>query len=285
MKEASYYIKKDELTVLCTLCPKVCSIAPFEYGFCMSRKNISGTLFAENYGQISSLALDPIEKKPLFRFMPGSTILSLGLYGCNMNCPFCQNHRISRIKPDVEYKSVEEIVRLAIDLKKHGNIGVAYTYNEPLTGYEYVLDCCKAVKASGLKNVLVSNGFISLKPLDELLPFVDAANIDLKCYNKEKYKEVLGGELEVVKNNIARIHKAKVHLEITMLIVPGISDDPGEFEEVVNFIAGLSRDIPLHLTRYFPAHNYRKSPTDLNVIYQLKHIADKHLKTVYLGNV
>lgn len=283
--EALYYIKKEDQKVLCTLCPKVCRIESGHYGFCMARKNISGVLYSENYGRVSSLALDPIEKKPLFRFMPGSTILSLGLYGCNMNCPFCQNHRISRIKPETEYKSPEEIVQSALDLKVHGNIGVAYTYNEPLIGYEYVLHCSKAVKAVGLKNILVTNGFVSPKPYEELLPYIDAVNIDLKCYNTLKYQQIPGGELESVKNTIVKTHNAGVHLEITMLIVPGLSDNPKEFEEAVQFIAGLSGDIPLHLSRYFPARNYRKSPTDLDVLFEFKSIADKHLRDVSLGNV
>lgn len=283
--EALYYLKKENSDVVCTLCPKACRISPGEHGFCMARKNSSGVLLAESYGQVSSLALDPIEKKPLIRYIPGSTVLSLGLYGCNMNCPFCQNHKISRMKPETEYKSVESIVKPALALKTHGNIGVAYTYNEPLIGFEFVLDCSKAIRNAGLKNVLVSNGYVSPKPYEELLPYIDAANIDLKCYNKLKYRQILGGDLEAVKRTVELTHKAGVHLEITMLIVPGVSDDPEEFEEAVQFIAGLSDSIPFHLSRYFPARSYKKSPTDILMLKRLKNIAEKYLQDVNLGNV
>lgn len=287
MIEATYYTKKEDSDrrVQCTLCPKGCIIARGEYGFCMARINREGILYSENYGQVSSLALDPIEKKPLYRFMPGGTILSLGLYGCNMNCPFCQNHTIAKLKPAVEAVSVEQIVKMAQDMKKYRNIGVAYTYNEPLIGYEFVFDCCKAVRRAGMKNVLVSNGLISLKPLEELIPYIDAANIDLKCYNKKRYKEVFEGNLDVVKNTIATMRQAGVHVEITMLIVPGLSDDTEEFKEAVRFISDLSCDIPVHLTRYFPARHYDKPPTDLNILQRFKDLAEKELNHVYLGNV
>jgi pyruvate formate lyase activating enzyme len=203
MKESIYYVKKDEDNrIQCTLCPKACVMDEGKYGFCLVRKNEGGKLYLENYAEISSIALDPIEKKPLYRFMPGNTVLSIGLYGCNMNCPFCQNHGISRTKPSVSKMSVEKLVNMAQELKKFDNIGMAYTFNEPLIGYEFILDCAKAIKEAGMKNVLVSNGMVLKKPLEVLLPYIDAANIDLKCYNKERYSNVFEGHLETVKRCI-----------------------------------------------------------------------------------
>jgi pyruvate formate lyase activating enzyme len=285
MIEALYYVKKEDKRVLCTLCPHGCRIEPGEYGFCMARKNIGGVLYSENYGKISSLALDPIEKKPFNRFMPGSYVLSFGMFGCNMNCPFCQNYRISRTRPPVETMTAEDIVQIAENTKSRGNIGVAYTYNEPLIGYEFVLDCCKKVKESGMKNILVSNGFLSSKPLEELIPYVDAANIDLKCYDQKTYKDTIGGELKVVKNTVKKMFQAGVHVEVTMLIVPDVNDRPEEFEEATEFLAELSCEIPLHISRYFPARMYNKPPTDIRLMDRLKKIAERRLRYVYLGNV
>jgi len=181
--------------------------------------------------------------------------------------------------------TAEDIVQIAENTKSRGNIGVAYTYNEPLIGYEFVLDCCKKVKESGMKNILVSNGFLSSKPLEELIPYVDAANIDLKCYDQKTYKDTIGGELKVVKNTVKKMFQAGVHVEVTMLIVPDVNDRPEEFEEATEFLAELSCEIPLHISRYFPARMYDKPPTDIRLMDRLKKIAERRLRYVYLGNV
>ncbi len=286
MKESLFYIKKEQSDeIRCTLCPKACYVKEGDYGYCLARKNINGKFYLQTYGKITSMALDPIEKKPLYKFMPGSNILSIGMYGCNMNCPFCQNHTIAKERAIVKDISVDEIIKTAQSLKKYKNIGVAYTYNEPLIGYEFVLDCSKAIRKAEMKNVLVSNGMISQKPLVDLLPFIDAANIDLKCYNKERYKKVLEGNLDVVKNNIRIIHNMNVHLEITMLIVPDLNDRQDEFINAVNFIADISPDIPLHISRYYPARKYDKLPPDINKLNDMKNLALNRLNCVFLGNV
>lgn len=245
----------------------------------------------ENYGQITSLALDPIEKKPLKMFCPGSLILSVGSYGCNLRCPFCQNHEISMAEKDscrVLYLSPGMLVREAVKYQKSGNIGVAFTYNEPLVGWEYVRDTAKLVKQAGMKNVLVTNGSASLSVLEELLPFIDAMNIDLKGFRREYYQK-LGGDLETVKEFIVRA-AADAHVELTTLIVPGENDDPAEMEEEAAWIASVQTrspigQLPLHVTRFFPQyHMTDKSPTDVAAVYDLARIAGKYLKHVFVGN-
>lgn len=291
---------------ICPVCFRHCKIKNGAFGACLARYNRDGKIIPYNYGKITSLALDPIEKKPLYHFYPGSLILSLGSYGCNLFCPFCQNYEISRayekdgklVFENASGKSFrisqrellpEEARDLALSLKERGNIGIAFTYNEPLVGYEYVRDTAKLIKETDMKTVLVSNGEVSLDVLNQILPYIDAMNIDLKAFNEENYRDILGGDLPMVK---AFLEKAAphCHLEITSLIVPGLNDSPEEMEEAAKFIQSLNggkgREIPYHLSRFFPRYKSKNtSPTDPKLLYQLQEIAEKYLDHVYLGNI
>ncbi len=268
--------------VRCLLCPHHCTIPDGETGRCLARRNIRGSLIAESWGQVTALALDPIEKKPLRRFFPGSMILSVGSYGCNLRCPFCQNHDISMRRAGSSEILPDALAALAARAVSNGNIGVAYTYNEPLVGYEYALDCAKQVRARGLKNVLVTNGTIDPQPLAELTEWIDAMNIDLKCFSEEGYRK-LGGRLEPVKETI-RTAAARCHVEVTTLIVPGISDREAEFSALVRWIASVDAGIPLHISRYAPRHRYAEPATDVGEIYRLATLAQRYLRHVYSGN-
>lgn len=287
-KEAMFYERLEKEQVQCHLCPHNCIIPRGGRGSCGVRKNIDGVLYSLNYGEVSSMALDPIEKKPLNRFHPGSYILSVGSIGCNFKCPFCQNHSISMAKPEegnTRHVSSEELVKKAVSLKGQGNIGIAYTYNEPSVWYEFVYETARLAKENGLLNVLVTNGYISKEPLDRILPYVDAMNIDLKAFNHQFYQELVKGGLEEVKAVIGQA-AGHCHLEITTLIIPGWNDSPEEMEEMAKWLASLSPDIPLHLSRYFPGYEMTdKPPTSLNTLTELKRTADRYLKYVYLGNV
>ena len=238
---------------VCDVCPHHCKISEGQLGFCRARTNRDGKIVCENYGKLTSIALDPVEKKPLHRFFPGSFILSVGSYGCNLRCPFCQNSGISMTCGDqinTERVMPKELVNVAKSLTDKGNIGIAYTYNEPLIGYEYVMDCARLAKEEGLKNVAVTNGYICEGPLMKLLPFIDAMNIDLKAFTEEFYKKVRGN-IETVKRTIALAAK-KCHVEVTTLIIPGENDSEEEMEKLSSWLASINPEIPLHVTRFFP---------------------------------
>ena len=271
----------------CTICPKQCTLDEGQLGFCRARRNRGGEIIAENYGRVTSLALDPIEKKPLRRFYPGSKILSVGSYGCNMDCGYCQNCEIARADADsVEWEEFtpEALVALAEQTRNKGNIGIAFTYNEPLVGYEFVLDTARLARKRDLKTVLVTNGMILKEPWERLIPFIDAANIDLKSFTKEGYR-TLGGDFDTVKETIAAA-AGNMHLELTTLIVPGLNDSEREMREEAAWIASLSPEIPLHLSRFFPRHRMRDcAPTPPETIYQLTEIARESLRFVYTGNL
>ncbi|HOW22777.1 MAG TPA: AmmeMemoRadiSam system radical SAM enzyme [Sedimentibacter sp.] len=270
----------------CPLCPHHCSLSENQTGLCGARRNIDGKITPINYGKLTAIALDPIEKKPLNRFYPGSSILSVGSFGCNLKCSFCQNHHISMAGEDdleTQYVKPENLVSIAWDLRNRRNIGIAYTYNEPLVGYEYVMDCAKLAREKNLKNVLVTNGCFCQDPMKELLPLIDAVNIDLKGYTTEFYKK-LGGDLEIVKNFI-KLAAKYCHVEITTLIIPGENDGENEMRELSGFISSVSSDIPLHVTRFFPNYKMRdKRPTEVGRVYGLADIAREKLKYVYEGN-
>ncbi len=244
------------------------------------------------YGQLTAIALDPIEKKPLARFFPGSMILSVGSYGCSMACPFCQNHEIARPAdvPPTQYVIPEELAKAAVRLKRQGNIGVAYTYNEMTTAYEYIRDTAKLIRAQGMKNVLVTNGNVRAEVLKTFLPYIDAMNVDLKCFSEKAYREVLSGDLPTVKEFIRLAAEAEhCHVELTTLIVPGMNDAEEEMREACRWIASLAggagREIPLHVTRFFP--RFRMSggrPTPVRTVYRLADVARETLKYVYTGN-
>lgn len=271
---------------ICQVCMHHCKLKPGQWGLCRARKNEGGEIVCESYGQVSSLALDPIEKKPLNRFYPGSNILSVGSFGCNLRCPFCQNHEISMVWPDMSedcYLSPDTLAGIAADCREKGNIGVAFTYNEPLVGWEYVFDTAKLVKDGGMKNVLVTNGTASLEILEKLLPYIDAMNIDLKGFSEEYYRK-LGGSFTAVKEFIVQA-AANCHVELTTLIVPGENDSIREMEEEAAWIASVNREIPFHVSRFFPRYQMRGiEATAVKKIYTLAETAGKYLKYVYTGN-
>lgn len=283
-KEAMYYEKGEGGKVFCHLCPHNCTIPPDKVGICRVRKNIGGGLYSLIYGEVSSIAMDPIEKKPLYHFYPGSSILSIGTVGCSFRCKFCQNYTISQEQNSpTECYIPERLVRLAV---KNDSIGIAYTYSEPLIWYEFVLDTCKEIKQEGLKNVFVTNGYINREPLEQLLPYVDAMNIDLKSFNDRFYRTVVGGGLQPVLDTIKRVwEEGSISVEVTTLIIPGYNDSKREMEELADFLSSLSADIPYHLTAYYPAYQLNAPPTPFPTLKRLRDIAQKKLNYVYLGNV
>ncbi len=279
----------------CGVCFRHCEIAEGRIGFCGARACRDGEVVADNYGLITSIALDPIEKKPLNRFFPGSRVLSVGSYGCNLRCPFCQNHDISwserafRFKEEAQYVSPDALVELALGYRSSGNIGLAFTYNEPLVGYEYVRDTAKLSHEAGMKNVLVTNGTAELSVLEELLPWIDAMNIDLKGFSESYYNELLGGSMDMTLRFIERA-VADCHVELTTLVIPGENDSEEEMDRISGYIAGLKgtdgTEIPLHISRFFPRfHMTDRPPTEVEKIRRLVGIASRKLKYVYAGNV
>lgn len=271
---------------VCQVCMHHCNLESGQYGLCRARKNEGGAVVCANYGQVTSLALDPIEKKPLKMFYQGNLILSAGSYGCNLRCPFCQNHEISMATGDAAesvYLSPESLADKAAAAKRMGNIGVAFTYNEPLVGWEYVRDTAKLVRKSGMKNVLVTNGTALLAVLDEILPYIDAMNIDLKGFCEAYYQE-LGGNLQVVKDFIVRA-SAGCHVELTTLVVPGKNDSVADMEHEARWIASIGSEIPLHISRFFPRyHMLDAEATAVRDVYFLAETAGKYLKNVFVGN-
>lgn len=269
----------------CGLCFHRCSLDEGRTGLCRARANRGGRIVPLGYGRLTSLALDPIEKKPLRRFHPGSLILSAGSFGCNLRCPFCQNAEISMAGaefPTREY-TPEALAQLALALKPRGNIGVAYTYNEPLVGYEYVRDCAALAREAGLLNVLVTNGTIEDAPWRQLLPLIDAVNIDLKGFSEDWYRS-LGGDLETVKRSIVTAAQF-CHVEVTTLIVPGGNDGEGEMRTLSSWLASVSPDIPLHVSRFFPRHLMTDRPaTPVETVCRLAEAARERLNFVYTGN-
>ena len=267
------------------MCPHRCSLAPGQAGLCRARANRSGQIVSLSYGRLTALALDPIEKKPLQRFHSGAMILSVGSFGCNMRCPYCQNSDISMAgdEADTQAMAPEALVARAVALKAQGNIGVAYTYNEPFVAYEYVTDAARLVHEAGLLNVLVTNGLVCEAPLRALLPHVDAMNIDLKCFTDEGYRR-LGGDLPTVLATI-RASSTACHVEVTTLVVPGLSDSPSKMEAEARWLASVDPAIPLHLSRFFPRYRMQDAqPTPIATLYALRDVAARHLRHVYLGN-
>ncbi len=273
-------------SIRCLLCPRHCLLAEGQIGFCGGRRAEDGMIQPINYGKITSLALDPIEKKPLSYYYPGSMILSVGSFGCNMACPFCQNYEISsgkREKLPVQQVRPEELIALANAHKRWGNIGLAFTYNEPLIAFEFVLDTAKLAQAEGLKVVLVTNGQINEPYLKELLPYVAAWNIDLKAFSEDNYRR-LGGDFQTTLRTI-ELTAAVAHVEVTTLVVPGISDSAEEMQAEAKFLAEISPSIPLHLSRYFPSYRYTEPATEKSKMRELKGIAERYLERVHLGNM
>ena len=279
---------------VCEVCFRHCDISEGMTGACGARACEGGSIKSTNYGRVTALALDPIEKKPLSRFCGGSKILSYGSFGCNLFCPFCQNYDISRSK-GAEFDdeiTPEELAQIAYKYRERGNIGVAFTYNEPLMSYEFVRDTAKLVKSMGMKNVLVTNGSVELPVLEEVIPYIDAMNVDIKSMSEKTYRDVLKGDLNTTKAFIERSVK-DCHVELTMLIVPGMNDSEEEMMELTSWIAGLKdkngnvigSNVPLHISRFFPRYKMSdRPPTDVKKIYALADIAREKLKYVYTGN-
>ncbi len=285
--EAAYYIKKEDLKVHCQLCPDNCVIANGKRGACKVRKNIEGTLIAENYGLVSAIHTDPIEKKPLYHFYPGKPVLSLGTAGCNLHCLFCQNFDISQSTVDeltLYSLSPGEAVEKALQIPD--NIGIAYTYNEPIIWYEYVRDTAVLVHNKGLKNIMVTNGYINPAPLEELLPLIDAFSVDLKAFTETFYRKITKSKLHPVLEALKIIRSHKKHLEITNLVIPGLNDNERDFEQMTDWVSEeLGTDTVFHISRYFPAWKLTNPPTPVKTLKRFYDIAAKKLDYVYLGNV
>ena len=288
MHEALFYTAENEGKVRCNLCPHNCLLSPGRKGICKVRFNKDGKLYTGVYGCIAASHSDPIEKKPLYHFFPGCEILSIGSPGCNLRCMFCQNFTLSQCETLDAIKHLDLSPRQLVDhaLEIPWNIGIAYTYNEPTVAYEMMLETAGLSKTAGLKNVVISNGFINRGPLEQILPYIDAFNIDLKAFTEGFYRKITGGSLRPVLDTLKTIYLAGKHLEITMLVIPSLNDSETEFAEMLNWIATeLSPDVPFHLSRYFPAWKMELPPTPTETLQRLADLASKRLLFVYTGNV
>lgn len=284
LREAVFYEKLENGGIKCLLCPHACKIMPGKTGWCRVRKNSGARLVSLSYGRLAALALDPIEKKPLYHFFPGKNILSAGSFGCNLSCAFCQNYHLAHGEPPLYEIMPQELLQLALEERSRDSVGLAFTYNEPLISYEYVMDTAELIKSRGLKTVLVTNGYIDKKAFKKLLPFIDALNIDIKAFNDEFYRRYCRGDLKTVLDNV-ELAAAYAHIEITTLVIPGENDDRREIKGLACFLSNLSPDIPLHFSRYYPAYKFSLPPTPEPVLRELKDIACDCLHFVYLGNL
>jgi pyruvate formate lyase activating enzyme len=286
MKEALYYLPLGkENKVQCFLCPHQCIINEGKTGICRTRKNVEGKLFALVYDQFTSVNMDPIEKKPLYHFYPGREILSLGTVGCNFKCQGCQNYEISQAEMgELPTRTVtsHDTIRLA---KEYDSIGIAYTYNEPLINFEYLLETAHQTQKYDLKNVLVTNGYINEEPLVNLLPYIDAANVDVKSFRDDFYKDYCRGKLGDVLRTVEIMVRQKKHVEITNLVIPTFNDSDSEVEDLTDWLSSLSDQIPLHFSRYYPCYKMTIKATPLATLERVRRIAQKKLHYVYLGNV
>lgn len=273
------YSQREGDKLRCLLCPHRCLLGPGKRGVCRARECAGDNIISLNYASCTSLALDPIEKKPLYHFYPGGTILSVGTWGCNLACPFCQNWSISQ--GEIPGRIIEP-ERLAVLADR--SLGVAYTYSEPIVWYEYVKDAAELVKERGLVNVLVTNGMINPEPLAELMPLIDALNIDIKAMDRDFYRRVVKGDLDTVLA-AAKAAKGQCHLEITNLIIPGLNDGEAQIRALIDWVAeNLGRDTPLHFSRYFPAYRWDAPPTPPETMIKALELGRAELDYVYLGN-
>ncbi len=279
--EAAYFEQLDGTTVQCRLCPNECVIADGKAGACRIRRNDGGTLMANAYGEVVSLSVDPIEKKPLYHFHPGKPILSTGPNGCNFRCGFCQNSGISQGRVPTRHMEPGMLADLA---ENEGSIGVAYTYTEPFIWFEYIRDTGKIVRERGMVNVMVSNGYVNEAPLRELLPVIDAMNVDIKSMRPEFYSTVCGGKLEDVLRTV-EIAAGACHVEVTNLVITGHNDTDDDFRKLAEWIAGVDETIPLHFSRYFPRHTFTAPPTSADTLRRAHGIAADVLPYVYIGNI
>lgn len=282
-REAMFYEVEGERTD-CKLCPWHCHIKPGNVGRCNVRKNVDGRLQTLNFAEVTSMALDPIEKKPLYHFHPGSQILSLGTFGCNLRCAFCQNWQISQERPPTRTLMPEAALELARKYAPEGNIGIAYTYNEPFIWYEYVRETAPLIKAAGLHNVLVTNGIVEREPLEELLPYIDAMNVDIKSMSEKFYLEVCKGQALPARQTVERAF-GKTHVEITNLIIPGENDSEDELRSLVDWAASVSAELPMHFSAYHPDYQFGAPPTPPATLKLAFELAKEKLKYVYVGNL
>ncbi len=282
MKEALYWEKLEGSKLRCNLCPKFCVIGEGKRGFCYARINRAGILYSEIYNRAMAANLDPIEKKPLYHFHPGARIFSLGTRGCNQRCDFCQNWHMLESDAPLEEITAEEAVQAARD---RGSIGIAYTYNEPFIWYEFLLECAALARQSGLANVLVTNGYFNPEPFAQLAPFIDAMNIDIKSMDPSFYTEICKSDLPPVLETCRTAHQLGIHVEFTNLMIPTKNDADEQIERLVDFVAGLSREIPLHFSAYYPCYKMNIEATPLATLRRAADIAGRKLDYVYLGNV
>jgi pyruvate formate lyase activating enzyme len=283
LKQAMYWEKTEGGRVHCLLCPHGCRIADSEVGLCRVRQNTDGVLRTLNYERVSSVHWDPIEKKPLFHFHPGSQILSLGTVGCNLACAFCQNWSISQASCGTQRMSSEEAVNLA--KSRPGNLGIAYTYNEPFIWYEFVLETAKLIREQGMKNVLVTNGYVNEEPLREILPYIDAMNVDIKSMGKDFYRELCRGRPEPPRRTVEIACEAGCLVEVTNLVIPNWNDSESDLTSLVDWVASVGRDVPLHFSRYHPDHQLTEPPTPTETLLRARQLALAKLDYVYIGNV
>lgn len=288
MKEAEFYRKLTGDAVQCYLCPHHCKLDNGSFGICQVRQNKGGKLIANSYGLVTAMHSDPVEKKPLYHFYPGKCILSIGSYGCNFRCEFCQNWQISQCMPAkkerVKVVSSQEVLEIASQIKN--NIGIAFTYNEPAVNYEFMFELAGMVKSSGMSTVMVTNGFIAEKPFSEILPYMDAFNVDLKLITEDQHLAVTGARLRPVLRTLKSIREAGKHLEITHLVVTGINDNLEHFGEMIKWISGeLGGETVLHISRYFPSYKYARSATSPALMDIMYNKAIEKLHYTYLGNI
>ena len=284
MEEKLRFYKEDGSYIKCYLCPHNCSLSEGKFGACRLRTVKNNIPIVINYGEVTSANVDPIEKKPLYHFKPGRDILSVGTFGCNMSCSFCQNYEISQNKPSSEFIDIDKLINLIINIPN--NVGIAFTYNEPFMWYEYVYDVAKKIKENdkNISIVLVTNGFVNKEPLEKILPFIDAINIDLKGFTKKYYNEICGATIEPVLETI-KIASKYTHVEITTLMVSDENDSVEEIVGIAKFLSAIDKNIPLHLSRYFPNYKMKNQPTLVENIMKAKEEAKKYLNYVYVGNV
>lgn len=282
LREARYWEQLDSGKVHCLLCPVDCKLGEGRVGVCLGRKNIGGRMYASNYGQVVSIALDPIEKKPLYHFHPGSQVLSVGPNGCNLRCQNCQNWEIAQERQPTRFTSVPQLIEAA---KSAGSVGIAYTYSEPLIWFEYILDAASLSRDSGLATVLVTNGYVNEDPFRELAPFIDAMNIDIKSMSPQFYRETCKGSLDDVLRTARIAAESGIALEITNLVITGLNDSDDDFKTLAAWIADLNKKIPLHFSRYFPHHKMNLPPTPSVRLERAYQIASEQLDYVYVGNI
>lgn len=281
--QAAHWEAGADRRVRCRLCPTRCELAVGRVGACGTRANEDGRMVPRNYGQLAACAMDPIEKKPLYHFLPGEPILSVAAAGCNLHCQFCQNWRLSQEPPAAASPTEPaEVVTMAL---RERSVGVAFTYSEPLVWFEFLRDTARLVHEAGLVNVIVSNGYLEPEPLAELVPLIDAANIDLKAMSERFYRDICRGHLQPVLDTIATLHRAGVHLELTNLVIPGHNDDESHLRRLRDHVADLSPDVPLHLSAYHPAWCFDAPPTPPATLAWAAELCHERLHHVYVGNV